>query len=529
MLSDQRTLIQSLSRRMKCANARLSVFETHISWVLVTENFAYKIKKAVQYDFLDFSTVDLRHFYCYEELRLNARISPELYLDVVPIVETPDGPAIEVPGVTIEYAVKMRAFSQHAIWNARLQSACLLPSEVDSLAHKLAKFHRHAAVAAEHSIWGSSESIRAGADNNLASIAKLASKRHEKRWADDMRAWQRARQEALSDTFDLRKVLGRIRECHGDLHCGNILTINDQVSVFDCIEFNESFRWIDVMDDIAFACMDLRFQRRPDLAARLLNRYLEISGDYEGLFVFRYYQVERALVRCKVALLRAHQVAKNSQSASLQMALAARYMTFSSESVLPSPVVLVLMHGYSGSGKSVIASCLVEAIGAIQIRSDVERKRIHALPSVSNQVKAPAAGLYDMATTKLTYARLGKLARQVIKSGLSVVVDAACLRQEQRHQFESLARELAIPCFILDVHTGEVIMRARIGARAQLGQDASDASLSTLAHQIATHEEFSDDELKHVIRLDGEISWTKESIRGAAAQIVDALATEKLA
>lgn len=143
-------------------------------------------------------------------------------------------------------------------------------------------------------------------------------------------------------------------------------------------------------------------------------------------------------------------------------------MTFSSENVLPPPVVLVLMHGYSGSGKSVIASCLIEAIGAIQIRSDDERKRIHTLPSVSNQVMAPAAGLYDMATTKLTYARLGKLARQVIKPGLSVIVDAACLRQEQRHQFESVAREPAIPCFILDVHTGEVIMGARIDARAQL-------------------------------------------------------------
>ncbi len=525
MLSDQYKLILSLSRTLEHDKVRPSIFETHISWVLVTEDFAYKIKKAVRFEFLNFSTIDLRRFYCQEELRLNARLCPELYLDVVAIVGTPDAPVIDAEGVPIEYALKMRAFPQQAIWNARLQAGSLLPVEIDALAQKLAQFHHRAAVATSDSIWGSSSAIRSCAANNLASISELLVEPQQKEWVDDMQAWQRTRQEELAGTFDGRKVQGWIRECHGDLHCGNILTINDLVSVFDCIEFNESLRWIDVMDDIAFTCMDLRFQDRPDLASRLLNQYLEITGDYDGLLVFRYYQVERALVRCKVALLRAQQVRTEAQSAALQMALAARYMAFSSENIQPMSPVLVLMHGLSGSGKSAVAGCLVEAKGAIRLRSDVERKRIHHLPAISDKTAARVAGLYDAQATRLTYARLSILSRQVIRSGLPVIVDAACLQQDQRRQFERLARELAIPFFILDVHAEEATMRARIVARARLARDPSDADLATLVHQIATQEGFSEDELEYVIRVDGERNWNREMVESILAPMMEARAS----
>lgn len=507
MLRDQQALIRSLSRTFK----QPRLFETHISWVLVTQDFAYKIKKAVRYAFLDFSTLDLRRFYCNEELRLNARLSPELYLAVVPIAGTPDAPAVEGQGTPIEYAVKMRAFPQQAIWNARLQAGCLLPAEIDALAHKLAQIHQHAAVAAAGDTWGSSQSIRSCGADNLAEISALLEQRQQQPWADAMMAWQGRRQEQLSATFDSRKAQGRVRECHADLHCGNILTIDDQVSVFDCIEFNDSLRWIDVMDDIAFTCMDLRVQQRPDLAARLLNRYLASSGDYQGLLVFRYYLVERALVRCKVALLRAQ------QSQTPDMALAARYMAFASEQIQPVAPVLLLMHGFSGSGKSSLAECLVEAVGAIQIRSDVERKRMHGLPAVSDRAAAPMAGLYDAAATQLTYARLTTLARQVLESGLHVIVDAASLLREQRRPFQDLARELAVPFFILDVQARAATMRARIAVRQRRANDPSDADLATLAHQIAHHDTFSDDELEHVIAVDGETRWDQATIAGIVA------------
>jgi predicted kinase len=394
---------------------------------------------------------------------------------------------------------------------------------MDALASKLAQFHDHAAVAAANSAWGSPDTIRLGACDNLASIASLVDEAPEKEWVADMQTWQEAQQEILADTFESRKARGRIRECHGDLHCGNILTINDRVGVFDCIEFNESLRWIDVMDDMAFICMDLKFQKRPDLAARLLNRYLEISGDYEGLAVLRYYQVERALVRCKVTLLRGRQVRADAQDATSYVEQAAQYMAFSSENIKPATVALVITHGYSGSGKSAIARCLVEFLGAIQIRSDVERKRMHGLSAISSAAAAPGAGLYDVAATNLTYGRLRALARHVIESGLPVIVDAACLRQEQRCQFERLARELAVPFFILDVQASEATIRERIVLRAQSGRDPSDAGLHILAYQVAHHDRFSDDELKHVISVDGETCWTMEAIRDIAAPIRRAL------
>ena len=516
----QRALIRALAVVLEKEGPRIQIFETHISWVLVAEKFAYKFKKAVHFDFLDFSTLDARYFYCQEELRLNRRLAPDLYLRVVTISGSQENPVMDGTGIPIEYAVQMRAFPQQALWGYRIEMSLLSTMEIDALAMKIARFHRAADVAPGNSAWGTPSALQITANENLETIASQVMAPEMVKQAREIKSWQAMQQKKLSDIFEHRKAHGLIKECHGDLHSGNILTLDNQVEVFDCIEFNESLRWIDVMNDIAFICVDLKFQGRHDLAARFLKQYLEITGDYEGAAVLHYYQIQRALVRCKVALLRARQLRAEAKDAAPYQSQAERYLEFSMNGIKSAPTAIVIMHGYSGSGKSTFSENLVELSGAIRIRSDVERKRMHGLAATS-RVNAPlGAGLYDDASTRMTYGRLCVLARQIVESGMPVIVDAAFLRKRERDMFGNLARDLGVPFFIVDMRANVMTMKLRITARAQLNHDPSDAGLHVLEYQLAEHEPLTEDEIRHAITADGEIRMDKEAIRKIADPVL---------
>ncbi|MGZ3240991.1 MAG: AAA family ATPase, partial [Burkholderiaceae bacterium] len=269
-MTHQEKLIRRLVTVLGRDNSHVQIFETHISWIVVTDAFAYKFKKAVHFDFLDFSTLDIRYFYCREEVRLNRRLAHDLYFGVVSITGSTDDPLIDGEGSAIEYAVKMRAFPQQALWSERIKLKCLSVTEIDALATKIGNFHRNTTTASKHSTWGSAETIRKTASDNLALIALLSVSVDERAQISKLEIWQVVQHQKLTVIFELRKENGMIKECHGDLHSGNIITLNDQIEVFDCIEFNESLRWIDVMNDIAFICIDLHIQDKPNLAARFL-------------------------------------------------------------------------------------------------------------------------------------------------------------------------------------------------------------------------------------------------------------------
>ncbi len=512
----QRALIRALAVVLEKESSRIQIFETHISWVLVAEKFSYKFKKAVYFDFLDFSTLDARHFYCQEELRLNCRLAPDLYLRVVTISGSQENPVMDGTGIPIEYAVQMRAFPQQALWDYRIKMSLLSTMEVDTLAKKMARFHCIADVASGNSAWGTPQALQITANENLETIASQVTDPEMAKQVREVKSWQAIQEKKLSDIFEHRKARGLIKECHGDLHSGNVLTLDWQVEVFDCIEFNENLRWIDVMSDIAFICMDLKFQGRHDLAARLLNQYLEITGDYEGAAVLHYYQIQRALVRCKVALLRARQLRVEEKDAALYRNQVERYLTFSINGIKPAPRAIVIMHGYSGSGKSTFSENLVELSGAIRIRSDVERKRMHGLAATCRVNATTGAWLYDDASTRMTYDRLCILARQIVESGMPVIVDAAFLSKWERDMFGNLARDLGVPFFIVDIRTNVMTMKERITARAQLGHDPSDAGLHVLAYQLVEHEPLTDDEVRHAIAVDGEIRMDVEAVRKIA-------------
>lgn len=498
-LARQRSLISVLAAKL---GPSTELFETHISWVLVGGEFAYKFKKAVRFDFLDFSTLEARRHYCDEELRLNGKLAPDIYLDVLAITGTADNPAFGGSGAPIEYAVRMCAFSQDALWSHRLENGLLTAADMEGLAITLARFHAGAAVAAPDSPWCTPSALQSIADETLDAIDALLEDDRHKAAAAGLRDWETRQRAALQAIFLERREGGFVRECHGDLHGGNILTLDGRVEAFDCIEFNDRLRWIDVMNDIAFTCMDLRFRHRGDLAATLLNRYLEQTGDYGGLRVMPYYEVHRALIRCKVALLRKAQCAHGSVAAMEAMREAVAYLEFATERARPRRPAVLIVHGFSGSGKSTVARSLVASLDAIQLRSDVERKRMAGIPATSHE--AAGSALYGADVTQRTYAHLLSLARIVVESGWRVIVDATFLRRSQRAPFAALATEMGVPFVILDVRASESTMRKRLAARERSGKDPSDAGVAVLELQLRQHEPFSDDERACAVTVDTE-------------------------
>ena len=295
-MSNQIDVIRSLRNPRlygpSCAAVRL--IETHISYVLLTGRFAFKIKKAITLPFLDFRTLDARRFYCEREVELNRRLAAGLYLGVVRITGHPSAAQIEGDGPAIEYAVKMREFDQDGLLSRVIARDELTTARVDGLAAAVADFHARTAQAERESPFGRPEAILDDARANFAAMDGA-------KGVGALREWTEREGTRLGQAFAARKQDGFVRECHGDLHLGNIALVDGAITLFDCIEFNESMRWIDVMSDVAFLVMDLLDHRRPDLAARFLNGYLERSGDYGGLDVLRFYVVYRAMVRAKIA------------------------------------------------------------------------------------------------------------------------------------------------------------------------------------------------------------------------------------
>jgi len=480
----------------------IRIIETHISFVVLTGTFAYKIKKPVDLGFLDFTTLDKRRFYCDEELRLNSRLAPELYLDVVRICGTPEAPRIGGAGEVIEYAVRMREFPQEALADRVLARGELTSRHIDALAALVAELHLRTPCSGENDGYGAPEAILASAAQNFAQIRALPIQAARLQLLDEVEAWSRREHERLREVFVQRKREDRVRECHGDLHLGNIVFLDGEPRVFDCIEFNPDLRWIDVMNEVAFLVMDLQATSRQDFAGRFLNAYLESTGDYGGLNVLRYYLAYRALVRAKVMLMRAGQHGCTPEDGASAMALFGRYLSVAASCAQPSRSFVLITHGFSGSGKTTLSQPLVELTGAIRVRSDIERKRIHGLAPKERPGSGIAEGLYRPDATEATYLRLLDLARVVVDAGYGVIVDAAFLKRGQRDMFRALAAQAGVAFLIVDFAAPEEILRCRIRSRIVQDDDASDADFAVLEHQRATHEPLQPDEFGCVFGYD---------------------------
>lgn len=484
------------------AAGRIRVIETHISWVFLTGRLAYKIKKPVNLGFVDFSTLRLRRHYCREELRLNRRFAPRLYLDVVAIRGDPRKPRIGGKGPVREYAVRMRQFRQSALASRALAAGKFGPREIDALADRIAAFHAGAAPVPAGGALGTPTSVLDAALDNFRQMMPLAKLRKDRAALVALRQWTRHEHASRRHAFEARKSGGAIRDCHGDLHLGNVALIDGEPVPFDCIEFNDQFRWIDVVSEIAFLVMELDYRKRSDLGWRFLNRYLESTGDYGGIQLLRFYLVYRALVRAKVHLMRSLQpgVAAGTRA---RLARAFRaYLRLAVRYSAPRRAALVIAHGLSGSGKTTATQPLIEGIGAIRLRSDVERKRLHGLAALARTDAAPGAGIYTPAATASTYRRLGSLARSIIGCGFPVVADAAFLKRSEREAFRAIAEDGDVPFCILAFRAPLEVLRSRVMKREMLGRDASEAGIAVLERQIERCESLTPAEMECALTVD---------------------------
>jgi aminoglycoside phosphotransferase family enzyme/predicted kinase len=469
------TLVHALQETLrKETGAPVLLVETHISWVLLTTTLAFKLKKPVRLPFLDFGSVEARKHFCEEELRLNRRFAPSLYIDVAPVCGTRAAPRIGGEGTPIDHVVRMRRFSESSLLGNLLAAPEFRPEWLDGFAQRLAALHQTAQRMTSASGFGSPERVaRATADV----LDALQSRGDEGRLAA-LRAWTVEQAQALRMAWIARQHGGAVRECHGDLHTANVVLVGDTLTPFDCIEFDPALRRIDVMSDVAFLTMDLKAHGRADLAFRFLDAWLQHSGDYPGLQVLRFYEVYRASVRAMARGLGP----RGGDGLPDYLACAAQLIAGP-----PGAARLLITHGFSGSGKSSVALQLLCASGAVRVRSDVERKRLHGLAPLARSA-AHGLDIYGAQATRQTFDRLQVCARAALLAGYPVIVDAAFLRREERRSFECLAAELRVPFTILDCRAAHGTLRRRVAARDAAGSDASEAGLAVLLRQFEDHE-----------------------------------------
>ena len=472
------------------------LIQTHISWVLLAGEFAYKIKKPLQLPFLDFSTLALRHAGCKDELRLNRRFAPDLYLDVLALYGTADRPQWQMHEAPIEYLVRMRRFDE----SGRLDHLCargeLRPDHLSDLALHLAQFHAGAPVAPPDSRFGRPAEVRAPALENFQELLPMASDPAVRERLDGLLAWTHAEFDRIESHLQRRKAGGHIRECHGDLHLANLVCIDGQVRMFDCLEFNEDLRWIDVASDIAFTYTDLLDHGQGALAGWFLNEVLGHSGDYHAAAVLRFYAVYRAMVRAKVAGIRSTQ-APGGATADM-----AGYLALAGRLAHPGPARLIITHGLAGCGKTVASTRWLQTdaqAGTLRLRSDVERKRLFGLAPREHSGSATGQGIYAPEAHARTYAHLRDQAARLLQSGWSVLVDAAFLRRSERDSFRQLAIAHAAHWSILAPEAPPEVLRERIVARQRAGQDASEATPAVLAQQMAWIEPLDASERAHLL------------------------------
>ena len=488
---------------LPCPARHASLLQTHLSWLLLAGAHAYKFKKPLTLDFVDFGSAEQRRAACEEELRLGRRTAPELYLEVLPVTGTPAAPRLGGSGAAFDWAVHMRRFPADAVLAERAARGALEATQIDALAREIAAFQAHAERAPEGSPWGDTATLRQLVADCLPPIAPAVAGTPLANELNTLSIWTAAEGARLAPLMAERRAAGFVREGHGDLHLGNLLWLDGRPRLFDAIEFNPALRWGDTAGDIAFLFMDLLAHGLAPLAWRFLNAWLEQTGDFGALLRLPFDAVYRALVRAKVAALRLAQAGAADDVAAQNEAQAdlARYLHLATRLGQPRRPWLALTVGVSGSGKSSQTQALVEARGLIRLRADVERKRLFGLAPEAASAGV-AGGIYGEAVSDRLFARLLASADTLLAAGWPVLVDATFIRRVRRAPFIALARQRGLPWRLLAFDAPEPVLRERVRQRQAAGGDASEANEAVLASQLAHREPLASDEATHALHID---------------------------
>ncbi|MEE4143639.1 MAG: AAA family ATPase [Halieaceae bacterium] len=485
--------------------ADIALRETHISWVVLGGEFAYKIKKPVNFGFLDFSTLALRRHFCERELALNRRYAPEIYLSLASVTAEPDGLRFDGDGPVVDYAVKMRRFDEGQLLDNIAARGELARPLVRAVARELAERQRDAPVC--HPAPGSDEPgspavLRAAMTQNFQQVRDYRIGPGEQAQLNTIEQWTLARYASLAPLLEQRAASGMVIDGHGDAHLGNIALIDGAVRLFDCIEFNAALRVMDSIGEIAFLSMDLEARGHSGESHCVLTDYLEYRGDYAGLPLLQLYRCYFAMVRAKVALLREPAGTGSIQSSGAYAGFC-RYLSLAQGYCQPTARFLAITHGVSGTGKSTVADRLVAACGAVRLRSDVERKRLFGLAPEQRSDPADRERLYSAAMSRRTFDRLEQLALLSLDAGFAVIVDATFLHRRTRDTFRQLATRLGLAFVIIDCSGApRARLRDRLEQREREGVDASEAGVTVMEDQLEVDQALADVELAHRMAVD---------------------------
>jgi uncharacterized protein len=486
---------------------RVEVVETHVSWVLLTGDYAYKIKRPICYPFLDMREAQRRLELCREELRLNRRFAAALYVELCPIVRRDGKARMGGAGEVIEHAVRMRQFPREEELDRLLGAGRIEPAELHSFGVALADIHESLPRVAASSQWGSAAVVRGAISSNLAQAAALEAQRYGTHRVETLRPALLAGLDLLEPWISERRAAGYVRECHGDLHCGNVVRWEGELRAFDCLEFEPSLRWIDVAQEIAFLLADLEARAATAHAHAFISGYLARSGDYAACRGIAPFKAHCALVRAKVMALAADERATGRYGFS-------EFVAVAGQSLAPRHPVLVVVMGLSGSGKTRLATQLAPLLGAVHVQSDVERKRLAGMKPGLRSRSGLEADLYAPAATDRLYAHLRDCAAHLLASGWSVIVDATFAGRDRRARMRELALRQGVPLHVIACHAPEEILRHRVEQRAALGTDASEADTAVLDWQLRHADPLRPDERLSVLQVDTSMQLTGDALAG---------------
>jgi uncharacterized protein len=477
------------------------VIETHISWVILTGEFAYKVKRPVCYPFVDLRALARRALFCDQELRLGRRFAPELYLDVCRVAVRDGRTRIGGAGVVVEYAVRMRQFDGDDMLDRLLATGRVDVCELEKFGCDLASRQRSFPIASAPLEWGSPGRVCAQVLDNLAQCMQCAESLGTQAELRALSGPIRSMLRALDPWMTVRREQGRVREGHGDLHSRNVFRYQGRLIAFDCMEFEPAFRWIDVAEEVAFLVMDLHAQSAHLHAHAFLSGFLAQSGDYAACRLLPLYSIHRALVRAKVSALEAF----GTTEAATRDAAVDRHRIFLNEArrqLAARPPMLVLMSGLSGSGKSWLASRLAPSLGAVHIRSDIERKRLAGLSELDQSGAGIGQGIYSQESNAALLAHLLQCAGDVLGGGYSVIVDATFGRRSDRERFRNLAATGHVDIRLIHCHAPARVLTARVLGRQHSRADASEADLAVLSWQELHREPITPEEGFSIVDAD---------------------------
>ncbi|MBN1548118.1 MAG: AAA family ATPase [Syntrophaceae bacterium] len=455
---------------------KVELIQTHISWIFIAGEEVFKVKKAVNFGFLDFTTLEKRKFYCEEEVRLNRRLAPQVYLGVVAISRNREGKIVLGTGETvIEYAVHMRKIPAEKMLKTLLKNPDFDQSTIAAVAGKLARFHQEADTGGKIDEMGRIGTIRFNHEENFAQTVPFIGVTLSTSSHAFIRDWARRFMTDQEELFHKRVREHRIRDCHGDLHLEHIVINDDDIIIFDCIEFNERFRFGDVAAEVAFLAMDLDFNGYAALSDLFVQSYTECSGDSEIPALIDFYKCYYAFVRGKVTgfqLNDPHLSAKVRQDVTQT---ASRYfdLALSCAARFAKPT-LIIMSGLMGSGKSVVARELSRLTGALTIKMDVIRKELLEIPVTEHRLDDFGQGIYSDDITGHVYGKALEKAASILGLGKSVIIDASYKKKEHRLAARDLAADLKADFFIVECVCPDSCARSRLETRMKVLGEASD-------------------------------------------------------